>query len=124
MTVLNAKWTGRADPLFAECAEALGIATDNIMAALPRDALNVMVMFTPELDESDPLVWSALLCRGRDRVLHEAQRTNTGKRFSEMIESGPKPQRVPCPACGSAIGEGPGCEQCHGNGWVWKVPNT
>src|SRR3954463_11330455 len=25
---------------------------------------------------------------------------------------------VACPACG-----GPGCEQCEGAGWVWRVPN-
>jgi hypothetical protein len=26
---------------------------------------------------------------------------------------------VACPACG-----GPGCEQCEGAGWVWRVPNN
>lgn len=27
-------------------------------------------------------------------------------------------EAIACPACG-----GPGCEQCEGAGWVWRVPN-
>lgn len=79
----NTRWTGRTDLLMHEVAEALGVPTDRIMAAMPRDGF-VTVLFNPDEFDMATHLWSALLRVGKDGTLTEAERRDTGKSFAEI----------------------------------------
>jgi hypothetical protein len=64
VTAREYQWRGRSD--FAEIAEALGVRSDQVMAAEVGGELT-LVLYTQ--DEEPTLVWAAVLRRGVDDVL-------------------------------------------------------
>lgn len=76
------KWV-RA-PHFAEVAEALGLNTDQVLAATLRDA-RWFVMFTPRRDGCGD-VWMAVLERRDDGILRVRRRRRTGQTVEGLAD--------------------------------------
>jgi hypothetical protein len=83
------RWTGRTR--FAEWAEALGIATDEVMAVMESpDRDKVIVLYTRGTDEAEP-VRRAALARDPEGVLHVLLDQPTGQTIATFFgpEGGP-----------------------------------
>lgn len=71
-------------PQFAEVAEALGLNTDQVLAASLRDG-RWFVMFTPRRDGRGD-VWMAVLERGDDGLLRVRRQRRTGQTVEGFID--------------------------------------
>lgn len=80
---INARWTGRTDPIIAEVAEALGVPTDCIMGVKTGDDL--MVLYSQDVENADPDIWAAHLSRDDAGVMRVEHNSATGKTFSEFL---------------------------------------
>lgn len=65
---MEAEWHNA--PEFAEVAEALGVNTVDVMALLP----DRVVLYTPDPEDPDPMIWAAHLGRDADGILIAARR--------------------------------------------------
>jgi hypothetical protein len=68
------QWESRYS--FAEIAEALDVATDQVMAVM-----GTLVLFTPDEIET---VWSARLSRDQDGILHAEDRVSHPGMWEEL----------------------------------------
>lgn len=83
---LRVRWGGRSEPSFAECAEALGCTTADIMAVQMRGA-DCIALYTPA--PNDPMIWGALLQRddaGILRVKAEQPRPGLAQEIQAALE--------------------------------------
>lgn len=80
----RAEW--RRAPDFAEVAEALGVQTVDVLALLPGR----LVLYTPDPDDPDPLVFKATLGRDADDILIASPGERVC-RTSELIDGKWKP---------------------------------
>jgi hypothetical protein len=75
----SARWAGRTEPIFHDCAEALGINTSQIMGAMARNG-RVFCMFS--IGER---IWTGVLNIEDDQTLREVERQQTEHTFDSMM---------------------------------------
>jgi len=75
---MRAEW--KQAVAFAEVAEALGVNTTDILAYGP----DMLVLFSPESDQKDPEIYSAVISRDADNILRPGPWKKAGT-FSALI---------------------------------------
>lgn len=68
----NTEWHDAPD--FAEVAEALGVNTVDVMAMMADE----IVLFTPDPNDADPMIYKAKLGRDADGILRAGPRSAVG----------------------------------------------